>query len=126
MNIFHIPSWYPSKSNPLSGRFFRDRSIVQVRNHPEISMGISTWGQNDERFLIRLKDGLRIFRKVGRSFRAKETRTIINSQLSEYFEGAPTWSWKLYKGNISNIIKCNHLIMPSNDHDKPRKNPKAP
>ncbi|WHY77377.1 glycosyltransferase [Neobacillus sp. WH10] len=42
MNILIIPSWYPSKSNPLSGSFFREQAIsLHKAGHKVIVVNVS-------------------------------------------------------------------------------------
>ena len=52
MNVFFVPSWYPSKNDPLVGQFFKDQAIGLTKAFPNLNIGVSIWGQNDERLLL--------------------------------------------------------------------------
>lgn len=108
MNVFFIPSWYPSTSDPLPGIFFREQALALARASEDIHVGISTWGQNDERLLLwaaePIKNGLKLF------FQQKpksSTKQLMGTKAVEYFNPAYTWTSKLCKGNISSILKAN-------------------
>ena len=108
MNVFFIPSWYPSASDSLPGIFFREQALALARQFEDIDVGISTWGQNDERLLLLarepLKSGLKLF------FDQKpksSTKQLMGTKAVEYFNPAYTWTSKLLKGNFSGILKAN-------------------
>ncbi len=107
MNIFYIPSWYPSATDPLTGCFFRDQALVLARHFPEVNIGISTWGQNDERLLLWSARPLSSMKKMFVTEKFSFTQNEISNNVVEYFSPAFTWSWKIRKGNIHKIIKAN-------------------
>lgn len=108
MNVFFIPSWYPSASDPLPGIFFREQALALVKHTLDINMGISTWGQNDDRLLLWAKEPLKNLSKIHkRRTMADDVSELTEGRLTEYFCPAFTWSSKLLKGNMSNILKAN-------------------
>ncbi len=107
MNLFIIPSWYPSPNSLVTGVFFKEQAMIYSALFPMDNIGISHWGQNDERLLLWSKDRLKIFRKT---YDRKKVRTEIQplfDNCTEYFSPAFTWSRKFHRGNMRNIAKAN-------------------
>ncbi|MEQ9404275.1 MAG: glycosyltransferase [Cyclobacteriaceae bacterium] len=104
MNVFIIPSWYPSASNPIYGTFNYEQARLLSKTRENWSIGVSTWGQGDIRFLLGAFDPRSILRAMKRY---ESDENAINKNLKEYFSPAFTWSRKVASGNISGIIKAN-------------------
>ncbi len=47
MNIFIIPSWYPSKLNPVNGIFTKEQALAIAKQRPDWNIWLSLWGQQD-------------------------------------------------------------------------------
>jgi glycosyltransferase involved in cell wall biosynthesis len=108
MNVFFIPSWYPSASDPLPGIFFREQALALVKHTEDINIGISTWGQNDNRLLLWAKEPLKNLSKIHTKRKiAEQECELIEGRLTEYFSPSFTWSSKLWKGNMRNIVNAN-------------------
>lgn len=107
MNILFVPSWYPSPSDPLPGIFFRDQAIALAQNFPDVNVGVSTWGQNDERLLLWSGKPLQSFGKIINLKKPAPSIVTISTNLVEYFCPAYTWTSKLYNGNFKQIIASN-------------------
>ena len=56
MNIFTIPSWYPSKLNPAWGIFCKEQAEALAKVFPDSNFGVSLWGQNNDNTLLCAKD----------------------------------------------------------------------
>ena len=106
MNVFFIPSWYPSITNPLPGIFFKDQAIALAGHYPGLNIGISTWGQNDDRLLLWSKQPVRSFMKVLMS-KPQQSIHKLNDNLIEYFTPTYTWTSKIKRGNMKNILAAN-------------------
>ncbi|MCG8308854.1 MAG: glycosyltransferase [Cytophagales bacterium] len=105
MNVFIIPSWYPSPNNPLPGIFFRDQAIALSNQFKDINIGVSSWGQNDERLLLWATSPVtNIAKSIGRP---KSYFRRINDQLTEYHSPVYTWTSKFRSGNMQNITRAN-------------------
>ncbi len=109
MNILIIPSWYPSEVAPSAGIFFREQAEALGRNHPDLNMGISTWGPNDPDLLLEAGHFLQWPSKLLQFQNRQASRNELLPNCIEYFTPALTWSRKWRKGNIQNIIKSNQL-----------------
>ena len=71
----------------------------------DFNIGISTWGQNDERLLLWSKSPIKSLYKL--TSKSKSFHRALSPNLYEYFTPAFTWTRKLAKGNITGIIKAN-------------------
>ncbi|MCK5210988.1 MAG: glycosyltransferase, partial [Cyclobacteriaceae bacterium] len=108
MNIFYIPSWYPSSSNPLTGIFFKEQAMALISQFPELKIGISTWGQNDDQLLLWAGKPLQSLSKLLFKSKPKYSLKIHNDEnLTEYFTPAYTWSSKVFHGNLKQIVQSN-------------------
>lgn len=108
MNIFFIPSWYPSATDSLPGIFFREQALALGKHFEDINVGVSTWGQNDERLLLWAGQPMQSLKKM--FFQKKPlltTNELISGRVIEYFYPEFTWSSKLLKGNIAKIVNAN-------------------
>jgi glycosyltransferase involved in cell wall biosynthesis len=105
MNVFVVPSWYPSPSNPITGIFFREQAIAMAEKYSELNLGLSTWGQNDERLLLWSGKPVSSAGKLMK--KPKSSVDKLKANLAEYFTPAYTWTSKFLDGNLSVIIQAN-------------------
>lgn len=105
MNVFVIPSWYPSATNPLPGSFFKDQAKAIASLNMDIKIGISTWGQNDERLLLWSRSPARSIMKL--LSKPKPSISALSDNLREYFTPAFTWTTKFVNGNFKEMLKAN-------------------
>ena len=108
MNLFIIPSWYPSASNPSYGIFIREQIQMMARERPDWKIGVSTWGQGDHEKLIWVRDHLRNLKKF-RSHVNDRSNIAVYEGYKEYYQPALSWTKKFRKGNLSEILKSNEL-----------------
>jgi len=119
MNVFVIPSWYPTNSNPITGIFFKEQASAMAATINDINIGISTWGQNDERLLLwagkPFSSALKLTNKPG------PLQTKLDNNIVEYMTPAYTWSSKLLDGNLDKIIDANRSNFEqfSSEYSKP-------
>lgn len=106
-NIFIIPSWYPSDSNPVTGIFFREESKAYARNYPTENIAISSWGQNNEDFLLWARKPFTSLFKLIRFNSESVTQTKISDNCIEYYTPALSWSRRILRGNIHQILRAN-------------------
>ncbi|MEP1032944.1 glycosyltransferase [Ekhidna sp.] len=108
MNIFIVPSWYPSKSNPSYGIFVKEQITLMAKSRPDWKIGVSTWGQGDHEKLIWVKDHFRNLQKFNKHGLDKATVMDLPG-FKEYYQPALSWTKKFRKGNLREIIRCNEL-----------------
>ncbi|OKL39156.1 glycosyltransferase [Pontibacter flavimaris] len=106
MNIFVIPSWFPSKDRPVSGTMIKEQTEAFCRFYPDVNIGISNWGQMEERFLLWSKDHVKNISKLLRA-KPKPFKTVLAPNLKVYHHYTFTWTSKLLGGNMLGIIKAN-------------------
>ena len=104
MNIFVIPSWYPSAAHPGAGIFFREQAELYAHQFPQDQVGIVHWGQNDERLLLTKADFLNIPAKWFKGRQIQLDKRTLGPNLTEYFRPAFTWSRSVRSGNIRQIV----------------------
>lgn len=107
MNVFVIPSWYPSQDHPINGIFNKEQTIALAKLYPQANFCISLWGQQDESNLLWGKDHLYNIIKILNFLKEKESESNILPNLFEKYTPALTWTQKLLSGNISKIISAN-------------------
>lgn len=106
MNVFYIPSWYPSDSNPIYGIFIKEEIELIAKNHPELNLGISVWGQGDDRFLLwSRKPFSSLIKRL--SGLPKPFQEELLPNLVEYNTPQFIWTRKFFKGNLNSIVKAN-------------------
>ncbi len=108
MNIFLVPSWYPSDDFPIKGIFIREQVEALTELHAHLNLAVSLWGQNEESSLLWVKDHFRNLKKI-QEFQKKEGfKTIaLRKNLIEIYSPTLIWSDKLLGGNFKNIVKAN-------------------
>ena len=106
MNVFVIPSWYPSNDYPSTGIFFKEQTQLLARNHPKINFGLSVWGSHEENLLLHFRDGLKVLQKLSLNKPQKCANQLAHNCI-EYYNPAYTWTRKILHGNIGGIIKAN-------------------
>ena len=105
MNVFIIPSWYPSVTDALPGIFFREQATALASQYKDSNFCLSTWGQNDDRLLLWIRQP---FRSITKLFLKPKTYTRwLDENLVEYFTPAYTWSIKFRNGNFNQILQAN-------------------
>ncbi|ARS37286.1 glycosyltransferase [Pontibacter actiniarum] len=107
MNVFVIPSWYPTQHRPHSGIFVREQAEALAQAYPGSNFAISTWGSHNPDLQLWAKDHVRNLAKVLRHRRGQTSETKLGPNLTEYYTPAFTWSRKILRGNIDTIIKAN-------------------
>jgi glycosyltransferase involved in cell wall biosynthesis len=107
MNLFLIPSWYPTPTFPNRGVYFRNQAEVMSKLFPEVNIGISTWGQGEPHYLIQAKDHFKNILKIIHKTKYKPYSKKLNENLFEYFAPAYTWTRKFKRGNIDEIVRAN-------------------
>ncbi|MBI4849813.1 MAG: glycosyltransferase [Nitrospirae bacterium] len=106
MNIFIIPSWYPSVLNPINGIFFQEQAVAIGKMYPDANVAISLWGANE--YTVSLKKPLKNFQLI-RDFlfnRLAATRKLLEN-VYEYNTPVITWSERLHGGNRKGVLAAN-------------------
>ncbi|WP_424963554.1 glycosyltransferase [Ekhidna sp.] len=79
-----------------------------ARLRPDWKIGVSTWGQGSDEKLLWLKDHYKNLTKL-QKHKQDTSKTIINEGFREFYQPALSWTKRLKKGNLREIIRCNEL-----------------
>ncbi len=104
MNIFYIPSWYPSKKNPIYGTFVKEQVEMLARLNRDWNLGVSTWGQGDSRFQMKVGDHVKNLPKL---FRSGTYHSDQQSNIFTYSNPRKTWTRKVLDGNLKGLLEAN-------------------
>jgi len=104
MNIFYIPSWYPSKQNAYSGIFFKEQ-VLALAKFQDCNIAVSLWGQNN--FDLPLKNPFQTVSKIMKwMFEKKHIRKVFDN-LFEIYNPKILWTDKL-NGRTPRIFDINN------------------
>lgn len=53
MHVFVLPSWYPSRRQPMAGLFARDQALAVARARPDWRVTVGIWGHHDGALSLR-------------------------------------------------------------------------
>lgn len=106
MNIFNIPSWYPSARNPIYGTFVKEQIALLARLNPSWNLAVSTWGQGDPAHMLWAKDTVKNIAKI---IHHQPARTLSERHENLYHFHTPTLTWtrKVLHGNLRGLIRAN-------------------
>jgi len=107
MNIFIIPSWYPTSDKPHAGIFFKEQAEAMAHTFPDSNFAISTWGSHETDLLLYGEDHIFNIPKIFRFPFKRSDERKLKPNLTEYYSPALTWTRKLLSGNIRGIVKVN-------------------
>lgn len=108
MNVFYIPSWYPSIDHPITGIFIYEMIDGITECYPNLNAGVSLWGQQEERTLLYSGKPLRSFQKIFQSKALKNKVDHIKNNWTVYYSPTLTWSKKIFDGNLKSLLKSNN------------------
>lgn len=100
MNIFLIPSWYPSKQSPISGIFTKEQTMMMAEEH-HINYYLSiieTFTLSPKRIIYSLLNYIKYFF-------FKQKYIIVNDYYIENIQPVLSWSYKYKEGNIKKQIE---------------------
>lgn len=107
MNIFLIPSWYPSQDKPNSGRFIKEQALALSRFNQNIKVVVSLWG--DEATKINFEHPWQVLSHLINHFSNEGYQKRIARNVWEFSRPALEWSPRILAGNIRKIIKSNKI-----------------
>lgn len=108
MNIFFIPSWYPSLDHPIDGIFIHDQIEGITTKHLSLNAGVSIWGQKDENLLLYSREPFTNVNKILRKRKIRQCVIGVKKNFTKYYKPTFTWTKLFANGNIEGIIKANN------------------
>ncbi len=97
-SIFLIPSWYPSKSEPVSGSFAKEQSIW-ISESDEATYVVSII----EKYPLTPRKPIYFFKNIFKYLQDKKRKIRVNKNYLEIITPCFVWSKKILNGNIENI-----------------------
>lgn len=108
MNILLLPSWYPSKDFPIQGIFIKEQVWALTELFPDLNIGISLWGQNEQDTLLWAKDHFKNISKISHFRKSKKVESVkLKDNLIEFHNPVLTWTKQVWKGNFNAVLKAN-------------------
>jgi glycosyltransferase involved in cell wall biosynthesis len=105
VNIFVIPSWYPSDSNPIYGTFVQEQIELMSKVDSALQFGVSIWGQGEEPFLLYVRQPFRsLWKRVNGKGSDQEFQA---GSIRHLHSNAFIWTRKFLSGNMEGIVKAN-------------------
>jgi glycosyltransferase involved in cell wall biosynthesis len=105
MNIFIIPSWYPSVINPIQGVFFREQAEALADLAPEIQVIVSVWDQYNA--MLSVRKPWRWPRCFLWRLLQKNNNICLRNGVYEIFNPKILWSGRLPFGGIRRMLNVN-------------------
>lgn len=105
MNLFVIPSWYPSSSYPIAGIFTKEQVEALAELYPEVNVVVSTWGHHEGE--ITLRDPLKIFKILRWRWNNRRQFIVKNNGYWEIFHPAISLVTRLGVCSIGQLIFAN-------------------
>ena len=105
MNVFYIPSWYPSDENPIYGTFVKEQIEMLAHENPNWNLGVSLWGQGRPSQMLWVKDHVLNLRKILRPKSASSS--FSNENITHYCYPLLSWTRKIFGGNLKGLIRAN-------------------
>ncbi|MCX2741557.1 glycosyltransferase [Pontibacter anaerobius] len=110
MNIFIVPSWYPSANSPIAGIFFKEQALSIAELNDNFNIGVSLWGQNNAGYAIN-KNPLSTSKALFNFWNNgnKTQATLLRQNLTELFTPTLTYEWPFnaFGDNMSGMISSN-------------------
>ncbi len=107
MNVFFIPSWYPTSDFPTVGIFLKEQVELLAKEKPEWNIGVSLWGSHEPSLWLKANSPLQSLIRLTSKFPIKPFDKQLSQNCAEIFHPAFTWSRKIERGNIEGIIEAN-------------------
>jgi glycosyltransferase involved in cell wall biosynthesis len=108
LNIFIIPSWYPTSSNPISGIFIKEQIEAVSSFSPTVCQSVSTWGHQSGH--LSFSSAKQIGRALSWRFVTPESRYDNHgNRLHDFFTASLSWSHELPFGGVRSIIQANRI-----------------
>lgn len=104
MNIFFIPSWYPSNKNPNSGIFIQEQAKFIGKYSKNDLVIINLWG--DQSTKLNFEKPIDALANLFNYFSNKPYQKKISPRVWEFNQPVLEWSARFFRGNINSIIKA--------------------
>ena len=105
MNLFIIPSWYPSQAQPIGGIFTKEQAEAIAEFCPDIRVMVSTWGHCDGELSIR--SPLQAIKVLKWRLQQRNDQVRKHHAVCEIFNPVLSWSHRLPFGGVKRLRDVN-------------------
>src|SRR5450830_231331 len=105
MNLFIIPSWYPSQTQPIGGIFTQEQAEAIAELCPDIKVMVSTWGHYDGELPIR--SPWKAIKVLQWRWRQRQNQVRQRNGVCEVFNPVLSWSHRLPFGGVKRLLDVN-------------------
>lgn len=105
MNLFVLPSWYPSSVSPLSGSFTQEQAEAIAELAPDIRVLVSLWGHADS--VLPMRSPWRWPQRLAWRFQQARDQVRERKGVHEIFNAKIHWSNRLPAGGVRQLIAVN-------------------
>lgn len=105
MNLFILPSWYPSSTNPISGCFTQEQAEAIANLAPDICVLVSLWGHGDA--VLPARSPWRWPQRLAWCFQQARDQIRERNGVKEIFNAKFYWSERLPFGGVRQLIAVN-------------------
>lgn len=104
MNVFVIPSWYPSAASPIAGVFVREQASALAAHRPDWNVVVSCWGHRDGALSLRSpSESLNALRW---RWYAGGSRWLPGALLHEVLTPALSWTLAWFGGGAAGLLRA--------------------
>lgn len=107
MNVFYIPSWYPTADFPTVGIFLKEQAQLIAKAKPEWNIGISLWGSHEPSLWLKANSPLQSLILASSRSPIKPYDNQLAKNCVEIFHPAFIWTRRIRKGNMKGIVSAN-------------------
>ncbi len=105
MNLFLLPSWYPSPASPLSGSFTQEQAEAIAELAPDIRVLVSLWGHADT--VLPARSPWRWPQRLAWRLLQRKDQVRERNGVNEIFNAKMHWSDRLPFGGVRQLIAVN-------------------
>ena len=105
MNVFFIPSWYPSDALPVDGIFQRDQAVAIAALRPDWQVAVSLWAQSEG--AVWLRQPASWPRALRARFVGRGPARPLAPNLLECRRPVLSWTHLVLGGNRRAIVRAN-------------------
>lgn len=105
MNVFVIPSWYPSACQPIAGLFVRDQAEAVALQRPDWNVVVGTWGHHDGALSMR-SPGASLRALRWRQQRGSDSRWSASGPVQVVQTPALSWTLVIADGGAAGLLRA--------------------
>ena len=105
MNVFVIPSWYPSACQPIAGLFVRDQAEAVALHRPDWNVVVGTWGHHDGALSLR-SPGASLRALRWRQRRGSDSRWSTAGPMQVVQTPALSWTLAIAGGGAAGLLRA--------------------